>query len=51
MGILGTVLRVQERTVILKMVDGAKIEMLTDAISEVFPGHEEEKRPPEPEHN
>ncbi len=40
MGIVGTVVRVQEKTVILKMVDGSKIEVLTMAISEVQPGTE-----------
>jgi len=43
MGIIGTVLRVQERTVILKLYDGAKIEVLKGAITEVAPGSEEEK--------
>lgn len=42
MGILGTVLRVQEHTVILKMYDGAKIEVLKGAITEVSPGTEED---------
>ena len=40
MGILGTVLRVQENTVILKMYDGAKIEVLKGAITDVAPGSE-----------
>lgn len=35
MGIRATVDEVKDRTVILKQVDGAKIEMLTAAISEV----------------
>ena len=35
MGIVGTVFKVQEETVILKMVDGAKVEMIKEAISEV----------------
>lgn len=35
MGIIGTVLRVQEQTVILKMYDGAKIEVLKGAITDV----------------
>jgi len=42
MGIVGTVSRVQENSVILKMWDGTKIEMLKDAISEVAPGTEED---------
>ena len=41
MGIIGTVVRVQEKSVILKMVDGSKIEVLTMAISDVQPGTEE----------
>lgn len=35
MGILGTVDKIGEKTVILKMVDGAKIEILKGAITEV----------------
>jgi len=38
MGIIGTVVRVQEHTVILKMHDGSKLEFLKAAISEVAPG-------------
>lgn len=34
MGIIGTIVRVQDDTVILKMVDGAKIEMLKAAVTE-----------------
>lgn len=41
MGIIGTVVRVQDKTVILKMVDGSKIEVLTMAVSDVQPGTEE----------
>lgn len=37
MGILGTVVRINENTVILKMVDGAEIEFLKAAINEVGP--------------
>lgn len=44
MGIVGTIFRVQETTVILKMVDGAKIEVLKAAITEVQPGSEEESK-------
>ena len=36
MGIIGTVHRVEESTVIVKMVDGAKIEFFKEAISEVL---------------
>lgn len=35
MGIVGTVDKINEKTVILKMVDGAKIEVLKQAITEV----------------
>lgn len=42
MGIVGTVSRVQDQTVILKMVDGSKIEVLKMAISEVLPGGDED---------
>ncbi len=42
MGILGTVDRVKEKTVVVKMVDGAKVEFLMAAISEVLPKSEEE---------
>lgn len=42
MGIIGTVLRVQEQTVILKMYDGSKIEVLKGAISDVIAGTDEE---------
>jgi len=34
MGIIGTVVRVGEETVVLKMVDGAKIEMLKAAVTD-----------------
>lgn len=37
MGMIGTILRVDEQTVIVKMYDGAKIEFLKGAISEVHP--------------
>jgi preprotein translocase subunit YajC len=40
MGILGTIARVQEHSVILKMVDGSKIEVLKAAITDVVPGLE-----------
>ena len=42
MGIIGTVSKIQDNSVILKMVDGAKIEVLKAAISDVQPGSEED---------
>jgi preprotein translocase subunit YajC len=42
MGIIGTVLRVQDQTVILKMYDGTKIEVLKGAITDVSAGTEED---------
>lgn len=48
-GIIGTVLRVNESTVILKMYDGAKIEVLKAAINEVIPGSEEDAKKAEKE--
>ncbi|HEX4839020.1 MAG TPA: preprotein translocase subunit YajC [Rhabdochlamydiaceae bacterium] len=41
MGIIGSVVRIQDNTVILKMVDGSKIEVLKMAISDVQPGTDE----------
>jgi preprotein translocase subunit YajC len=41
MGIIGSVVRIQDNTVILKMVDGSKIEVLKMAISDVQPGTED----------
>jgi preprotein translocase subunit YajC len=49
MGIVGIIDRVKEQTVIVKMVDGAKIEFLKGAISEVKSqeeGEKEEKEEP-----
>ncbi len=43
-GIIGTVVRVQDQTVILKMYDGAQIEVLKGAISDVIPETEEETK-------
>lgn len=43
MGIVGRVDKIQEHTVILKMVDGAKIEMLKGAITDVQPSTDEAK--------
>ncbi len=42
MGIVGTISKVQEHTVIVKMVDGGKIEFLKAAISEVQAASEQE---------
>jgi len=42
MGIIGKIDRIQDQTVVLKMVDGAKIEVLKAAITEVQPAQEEE---------
>ncbi len=42
MGIVGTVVRVQDHTVIVKMVDGSKIEFLKGAITDVTSVGEEE---------
>ena len=41
MGIVGKVDKINDQTVILKMVDGAKIEMLKAAITDVQPASEE----------
>lgn len=41
MGIVGRVDKIQEQTIILKMVDGSKIEMLKGAITDVQPSTEE----------
>lgn len=49
MGIVGTIVRIDEHTVILKMYDGSKIEMLKAAISDVVPGSEEDARKAEKE--
>lgn len=42
MGIVGKIDRIQEHTVVLKMIDGSKIEMLKGAISDVQPSTEGE---------
>jgi preprotein translocase subunit YajC len=44
MGIVGRVDKVQEHTVILKMVDGAKIEMIKASITDVQSSPEEETK-------
>ncbi|MDR3624091.1 MAG: preprotein translocase subunit YajC [Chlamydiales bacterium] len=51
MGIIGTIIRVSadSPTVILKMYDGSKIEVLKAAITEVHPGTEEDARKAEKE--
>lgn len=41
MGIIGTVARVGEQTVILKMYDGAKLEFYKAAITDILPASEE----------
>ncbi len=51
MGIVGTLVRVEKDTVILKMVDGSKIEVLTAAISDVKPGSEQSAESSEPQTN
>ena len=43
MGILGTVSQIKDNTVILKMIDGAKVEFLKAAISDVSHGTNEEE--------
>ena len=43
-GIIGTVAKVQEETVIVRMYDGSKIEFLKAAISEVTPGNESDAK-------
>ena len=43
MGIIGTVSKIQDQTVILSMVDGSKIEVLKGAITEVFADNTESK--------
>lgn len=43
MGIIGKIDRIQENTVVIKMIDGSKIEMLKGAITEVQAGSGEEE--------
>ena len=43
MGIIGTVVRVGEQTVILKMYDGAKLEFYKAAITDILPENDEKK--------
>lgn len=49
MGIVGTVVRIGDQTIILKMYDGSKIEFLKAAISDVAPGTEEDMKKAEKE--
>ena len=42
LGIIGYVAKVQDSTVILRMYDGSKIEVLKNAITEIIPSTEEE---------
>jgi preprotein translocase subunit YajC len=49
MGIIGTIVRIQENSVIVRMVDGSKIEFLKAAISDVSPGSEEDEKRAEKE--
>lgn len=49
MGIVGTVSKVQEHTVIVRMVDGSKIEFVKAAISDVTAGTEEDEKRAEKE--
>ena len=44
MGIVGTVYKVQDQTVILTMVDGAKVEFLKGAITDVMSPSSDEKK-------
>jgi preprotein translocase subunit YajC len=45
MGIIGTVDKIQDKSVILKMVDGSKIEVMKVAISEVHPTESKSEEP------
>lgn len=51
MGIVGTVVRIQENSLILKMYDGSKIEVLKAAVSDVVPGSDEDAKKAEKEDN
>lgn len=44
MGIVGTLSQIQETTIILKMVDGSKVEMLKSCITDVQSQDVEEKK-------
>lgn len=43
MGIIGTVFQVKDNTIVVKMYDGAKVEFLKGAITDVQPGSGEGK--------
>lgn len=43
MGILGTVVRVGDQTVILKMYDGTKLEFYKAAVTDILPENDEKK--------
>lgn len=45
MGIVGTVLKIQEETVILAMVDNSKIEVLKGAITDIAPSATSQEEP------
>jgi preprotein translocase subunit YajC len=49
MGIIGTVSNIKDTSIILRMVDGAKIEVLKNAITDVQPGTEEDLKKVEKE--
>ncbi len=49
MGIIGTVVRIGDTTVILKMYDGSKVEFLKAAVTDVLPGNEEDAKKAEKE--
>ena len=49
MGIVGTVAKIQENTLILKMYDGSKIEVLKASVTDVQPCTEEDSRRAEQE--
>jgi len=51
MGIIGTVTRLEANSVILKMVEGAKIEVLKSAITDVQPAVELKTTASEPQAN
>lgn len=43
-GIVGTVVKIQDETLILKMYDGSKIEVLKVAVSDVVPGTDDDAK-------
>jgi preprotein translocase subunit YajC len=44
MGIIGQVVRITDQSVILKMYDGAKLEFLKGAITDIIPAEEGDKK-------